>query len=213
MKALSANLVRAKNMLGGDQPWLVLVQLILSEVTTLYLASNNEDVVFQGHTYAAFPLQIELPKETSKGEMPQIKLGLGNATREIQAQMEALNGGVGCGVRLIIVNAGLLTENYAELTLDFMIMSAECSPQWVSVSLGAPSLLKRRFPVDKYLANYCRFTFNSPAERATSSKGRECYYQGSMTTCNHTLADCKERGNAARFGGFPGLNAGGLRLA
>ena len=29
-------------------------------------------------------------------------------------------------------------------------------------------------------------------------------------SCNHTLADCKDRGNQSRFGGFPGIGTGGL---
>ena len=31
-----------------------------------------------------------------------------------------------------------------------------------------------------------------------------------FATCDHTLTDCKERGNEVRFGGFPGIGSGGL---
>lgn len=34
--------------------------------------------------------------------------------------------------------------------------------------------------------------------------------QRDYLTCNHTLADCKDRGNQVRFGGFPGIGTGGL---
>jgi len=46
-------------------------------------------------------------------------------------------------------------------------------------------------------------------------------YTGSYTsggtagyaTCNRTLADCRDRENAVRFGGFPGMRSGGVRIA
>ncbi len=36
------------------------------------------------------------------------------------------------------------------------------------------------------------------------------YEHKDFKTCNHTLTDCKERGNEVRFGGFPGIGSGGL---
>lgn len=33
------------------------------------------------------------------------------------------------------------------------------------------------------------------------------------STCKRTLADCRARGNATRFGGFPGMRSGGVRIA
>jgi len=32
-------------------------------------------------------------------------------------------------------------------------------------------------------------------------------------TCNMTLTDCRIRGNSVRFGGFPGMRSGGVRIA
>ena len=44
-----------------------------------------------------------------------------------------------------------------------------------------------------------------------------CYYQGGTNeypymTCNKTLSDCRLRNNSSRFGGFPGVGLGGIRL-
>ena len=201
-KVLSPNLIRAKNMLGGDQPWLILVQFHLSSETTFYLVSNTENITFQGQEYTAFPLKIELPTQSSNGEIPSVKLALGNATRVLQSYMEELNGAVGSKITLLIVNAGLLSEDYAELTLDFDITASECDAEWVSVTLGAPNPLNRRFPVNKYMATSCMWQF----------KGAECAYVGVETECPRNLSGCIARNNTARFGGFPGLQPGGIRF-
>lgn len=203
MRTLSANLIQAKNMLGGDQPWIILIVLALTGGTTFRLASNNEDITFQGELFTAFPLQIELPKESSKGEIPTVKLGLANATRAIQVHLEAQNGGVGSTVQLIIVNAGLLAENYAELTMDFDVLSSDCTAQWISVTLGSPNPLRSRFPLHRFIAMHCNWQFKSV----------ECGYAGADMVCERSLAACRAKNNSKRFGGFPGLQPGGLRLA
>jgi len=182
--------------------------------TVFRIVPNTEDIVFQSNTYTAFPVQIELPKETNSGEIPSISLQVSNITRVLQSHLEALNGALGTTVELIIVNAGLLSEDYAELTMEFEVLQATCTAQWVTLKCGASNPLRRRFPADKYFAAHCNWQFNSPIVRASGSHlGDECAYAGSDTTCDRTLAACEAKSNAPRFGGFPGLESGGLRFA
>lgn len=215
MKNIPLALRQAKNAFGQDSPWLPLLELQLPEPdnTLFRIVPNNEDIVFQGNTYSAFPVKIELPNETSKGEIPSITLQVSNVTRVLQGHLEALNGGVGTTVKLIIINTAHLDEDYAELTMDFEVLSATCNSLWVSLKCGASNPLRRRFPVDKFFASHCNHQFNSPAVRASGSGvGAECAYAGSDTTCNRNLDDCIAKNNAGRFGGFPGLEPGGLQL-
>jgi lambda family phage minor tail protein L len=167
------------------------------------LVANNEDIVFQTRTYTAFPMNIELPKETSKGEIPSLKLSVSNVTRLLQVEFEKYSGGVGATCTLYIVNAGLLSENYAELTMDFSIISASCTSMWAEITLGASNPLRRRFPLHRYIAGHCNWQF----------RGAECAYAGDMTICKRTLEDCIAHNNAARYGGYRGLASGSLRLA
>jgi phage-related protein len=168
-----------------------------------HLVANNEDITFQTRLYSAFPLNIELPKESSRGEIPSLKLSVSNVTRMLQVEFERYNGGVGASATLYIVNAGLLTENYAELTMDFNIISASCTSQWAELNLGASNPLRRRFPLHRYIAAHCNWQYKSV----------ECAYAGSLTTCKRNLPDCIAHGNAPRFGGYRGLATGSLRLA
>ena len=216
MKNIPLALRQAKNAFGQDSPWLMLLTLTLPspDNTVFRIVPNTEDIVFQGATFTAFPVQIELPKETNSGEIPSISLQVSNVTRVLQGHLEALNGGLGSTVELIIVNAGLLSEDYAELTMEFEVLQATCTAQWVTLKCGASNPLRRRFPADKYFAGHCNWQFNSPAVRSAGLHiGDECAYAGSDTTCDRTLAACEAKSNAPRFGGFPGLQSGGLRLA
>lgn len=205
MKNLPLALRQAKNQFGQDSPWLVLLDIDLSELggPVFYLANNNEDLTFQGRSYIAFPCNIELPKESSKGEIPSLTIAVSNITRLLQVEFEKYNGGVGGICTLHIVNAGLLSENYSELTMDFSILSASCTSQWASLTLGGSNPLRRRFPQYRYIAAHCNWQY----------KSFECGYTGSLPKCDRNLRDCEAHNNGSRFGGFKGIAAGSLRLA
>ena len=205
MKNLPLALRQAKNQFGQDSPWLIMVDIDLTSLggPLFNLVANNEDIVFQTRTYTAFPLNIELPKESSKGEIPSLKLSVSNVTRMLQVEFEKYAGGVSATCTLYIVNAGLLTQDYAELTLDFTIVTASCTSQWVEITLGASNPLRKRFPLYRYIANHCNWQY----------KGAECAYAGALLTCKRNLPDCILHSNAGRYGGYKGLAAGSIRLA
>ena len=205
MKNLPLALRQAKNQFGQGSPWLILIDLDLTSLggPLFNLVANNEDIVFQTRQYVAFPLNIELPKESAKGEIPFIKLSISNVTRMLQVQFENFGGGVGSTCTLYIVNSALLDEDYAELTMDFEVISASCTSQWVEITLGASNPLRRRFPLHRYISGHCNWVYRSV----------ECGYAGTILTCSRNLADCVSHSNASRYGGFRGLNSGSVRLA
>ena len=49
-----------------------------------------------------------------------------------------------------------------------------------------------------------------PQAREFAYKGIRCGYNGSKSSCKHTLADCRSHGNSTRFGGFPGIDQKGV---
>jgi len=199
---LPANLIIEKNKLATPNPWIILLDIKLPNDTVLYFCKNNEDVVFQGRTYNAINFEIEPTKATSKGEIPTVTLRVSNVTRILQAYLEEYNGGVGSQVTVRVVNTAYLDEDYSELEMTFDVISAEADAYWITFTLGAPNPLLRRFPPDRYIADYCRWEF----------KSAECGYTGPATTCNKTLENCRRLGNSKRFGGFPGLTGGYLRV-
>ncbi|WP_298434597.1 DUF1833 family protein [Geobacter sp.] len=205
MKSISSTLTIEKNRIATENPWLVLLDITLTDgVTKFSLVANTEDIQFQGRTYTAMPFNLIPPKESSKGEIPTVTLEVCNVTRVIQGYLEALDGAIGSGVVMRIVNAAYLAEDYAELEMEFEVLAAKCNAQWVSFTLGAPSPLQKRFPLYRYIAMHCKWV--------QDYKGAECKYSGPLPDCKGTLDDCRAHGNSRRFGGEPGLSGGGVRL-
>jgi len=203
MKNLSQALLIEANKLGSGSPWLILFEIILpDEQGTLRLVRNNEDVTFGGYEYVAFPLELDSVSDTSKGEIQTLTVKVSNVTRVVQAYLEELEGIIGGQVIIRIVNAGLLEENYAELERTYDIISSSADSQYVSIVLGAPNPLGKRFPLNKYLADHCNWKFRSV----------ECGYVGTDLTCRRVLEDCQHKSNSRRFGGYIGLSTGGVRV-
>lgn len=202
MKTLPSVLVREKNRLYTSDPWIVLLEIRLGSDTRLYFCSNNEDIVFAGQTYTAFPFYLEPTKQTSKGEIPTISLKVCNVTQFIHGYLEELGGAVGSEILIRVVNAGYLSEDYSELDMTFSVLATQADAEWVTFSLGSASPLRRRFPACRYIALHCNWEF----------KGLECGYPGNETECDRTFKRCTAIGNTPRFGGYPGLNLKGWRM-
>lgn len=206
MKQLSDNLIAEKNALATDSPWLVLVDITIPNVPgVIRLVNNNENITFGGQVYTAANFILNPPKFSSKGDIPTVTLQVCNVNQVMEPYMEEHEGGIGSSVTVRVVNAGLLGEDYAELEMTFDVIGASADAQWATFNLGAPNPLSFRFPLDRYIAKRCRYVAHF--------KGAECAYAGALETCDGSLENCRVHGNSGRFGGFPGLTGGGIRLA
>ena len=215
MKNIPLALKQAKNLFGEGSCWLVLLKIVMPMPVnqTFRVVANTEDVEFGGYTYTAFPFTLEFPKEDSTGTIPTMTINVSNVTRVLQGDLEALNGASGTTVEMYIVETSNLTENYAELTMDFEVLSATCTPQWVTFKCGTSNPMRRKL-LDKFFATHCNWRFNSATVRAGNTGiGCECNYQGNDAACKHTLEDCEAKSNTLNFGGFPGLDSTGIRFS
>ncbi|MCE5334272.1 MAG: DUF1833 family protein [Desulfobacteraceae bacterium] len=202
MKTLPSILVREKNRLFTPDPWIVLLDINLSDTTKLYFCSNNEDIIFSSRIYTAFPFFLEPTKQSSKGDIPTISLKLCNVTQLVQSYLEDLDGAVGSEIVVRVVNAGYLSEDYSESETRFTVLSSEADAEWITFTLGSASPLRRRFPQHRFISLHCNWEF----------KGLECAYSGSEEECDRSFKRCEAIGNTERFGGFPGLNLNGWRI-
>lgn len=206
MKSLPANLILEKNQLGTKSAWIILVEIqdVDGVGTALRYAANNEDVEFDGNTYTAFPLQIDSTRYSSKGEIPTVRLSVSNVTQILQSYLSDYEGLVGKTVLVTVVNSDNLGEDYSELEIEFSILDTESNPEWVIFTLGASNPLRKRFPLQRYMANQCNW--------ADNFKGAECKYAGAETVCDGSYRQCKEFDNVENFGGHPGLGSRNLRV-
>lgn len=184
-----------KNKLVSTAPWLILLDVTLPDTSHIRLVRNTSDVPYNGDMYTAFAFELGDVKGGGDGKISGVQLRVANPQRALQPYMEQYSGLVGCAVRLMVVHADNLTEDYADLTLDWTVMGANSGPDWVTFALGEANPLRRRFPLYSALPRSCQWVF----------KGAECAYAGIATTCGRNLDDCRTLGNSARFGGRPGI--------
>lgn len=212
----------------SENPWFLLLEVIFQdkkdaqgqivEGPKIRLVRNTDDVDYQGETYTAFNFDLEMQQETSSGELPSVNLRVSNVSRILEGLLSQYEGGVGALVNLHVLNTSNL-EGDPELSTQFTVVNSAADADFISFSLGADSPMRKNFPKFIYLANHCRFVYNSPAlAGAKSPLGKMCGYLPAggehMPTCDKTfdgINGCKAHGNQKRFGGFPNLDGAGIR--
>ena len=201
---LSVGTAIEKNRLHSDKALIALVEVDVinaqgQSAGILRFARNSEDVVYQGHTYAAANFTI---KTTQSGEeQPRLQMSAEDPTRILINELEKQDGGVHSLLTMTIVNMGNL-EQPPEISETFKIKNASTRGFTVSVELGAENPLTRPFPPRKQWTNHCPLQFRST----------RCKYAGTETDCDYTLdgpKGCRAKNNEANFGGFPGLRTVG----
>lgn len=191
-----------KNKVAATAPWLLLLSVTLPDTSVVRLVSNNESIIFGGNTYQPFPFDLDVERTGSDKSVSELSLKVSNVTRALQPYLEQYSGLVGSGVRITVVHADNLTEDYASLTLDYEILATSCDEEWVSFTLGQPNLIRKRFPLYTAQPKMCVWKFKSAS----------CGYTGGVTTCDNTLESCREKNNSPRFGGRPGLQSPGAKF-
>lgn len=207
MKSLSANLVAEKNKLHSSSPWLVLLEITLTDggATVIRLVNDTKNFTFQGNIYTKFNFKLGIVETDISGQIPAVELKVCNISRLLTNYLNDLDGGLGSAVKITVVNHAHPGEDYSELELEFSVMGCQADAQWVTWTLGMANPMNQRFPLYRYLALHCAW--------ASNFKGAECGYSGSETECPGTFAACVAFGNTARFGGFLGMQSDGIRIA
>ena len=197
MLSISAISRAEKNKLSTDSCFLILLEIKLEN--TIRICYNNEDVIWDGQLYQAFPFEIGDTSEDNDGSDPNVLLKVSNVAQGLQWYVEDSGGAVGTEVVLRVVNS-LNLNGAADLEETYSVLSCTVNEQWVEFTLGNDYSAKTRRPLDRYMKNNCRFKY----------KGVRCGYNGNKAACAHTLTDCRAHSNSKRFGGFPGIDQKGV---
>jgi lambda family phage minor tail protein L len=205
MLSISAVSKQDKNKLSIPGCYLILLDIEPKNNTddsnVIRLVRNNEDVVWKGKTYQAFPFTIDSVKEDSTGSEPEVELTVDNTTRALQGTLEDSNGGNGYMVTLRIVYSENL-DGDPDVEELFTNNHTTVTQSEVKFKLGSGYPLNGRRPLDRFMKDHCRWVF----------KDIFCGYNGSETKCNHSLTNCRKLGNSSRFGAFPGIDQKGIYL-
>ena len=163
MTVLPAALINQKNQLSDTGVWVILLQINLPAMDgypdgyTFRLCLNTEDITWDGETWQAFSFIIEDISEESKNTVPQVVLRVSNVNRAVQYYVEKANGGAGATATIYIVHTGNLSETTVP-TFNFSTGRCVLDSKWATWTIGAISPYAKRFPVDRILKNFCRYT-------------------------------------------------------
>lgn len=207
-KSITIATVVEKNKVASDSAFVVLLELQIANTETgaiwesVYVANNDENVVYQSETYYAFPFEINLRQEA--GAIPEITLSAHDYQRVLLGKLSQYSGISGSQVILRIVNtANLLAPPEIEET--FEVLKTSASDFGISLTLGAQSQLRQYFPRRIQMRDRCPWRY----------KSYECGYAGALPSCDLSLQGpngCATHNNSVNFGGFPALVNRGIRV-
>jgi len=207
---LSTEVIEQKNAMGSKDAFLVLLEITIPAITeTIKLVSNTEDIVWRGSTWIAMPFEMEEISEKTQNEIPRINLRIPNVDRTIEAYLQEYDayvkqyGPSEVTVGIYVVSSAQLADTNPVAYHEYVLVQPRSDSKYATFTLGAANPFRKRFPLNRILKNNCRFKFKSD----------RCGYTGTETTCNKTLIRCRELSNSNRYGGFPGVGAGGLSIA
>lgn len=201
MIQLSAIAKQEKNKLSTGSAFIILLDIKLGE-DNISICYNTEDVTWNGVLYQAFPFKFGEITETQDGSDPNVDLQVSNVSQALQYAVENGNGGNGTEVILRVVNTENLSATEPELEEHFVVQKCTVTEQWITFTLGCEYSARTRRPLNRYMKNNCYYKY----------KGVRCGYCGDLPSCSHTLLDCREHENSERFGGFPGIDQGGIYI-
>jgi lambda family phage minor tail protein L len=208
--AISITAIEEKNKLGADSVFYVLLEILIPGVAPVTITNNGDNVVWDSKTWLAFPFEISELNEESSGEVPQWTLTIDNRQRAIEKYLsdydqylkaEGIEGNeIKCNC--YIVNSKDLANTDPIKVVYFELSQPSTNHETATFVLVADSPFTITVPKRRFVKQYCYWKF----------KGVECGYTGTATVCDKSLLQCKSFGNSARFGGFPGVGVGGIRL-
>ena len=199
---IPAAAIAAANEINSDTAWIALLEVVFDEAEDdrIRVCRNNENIVWGGKTWVAFPFALSETKADDKGTLSNLTIDVDNTGRELDYYLNKYAGGSGCRVILRVVRSDDLSCTVPDVEEYFSVKATTVTESKVSFTLGNAYPAKSRRPYRRYMKNNCPFKY----------KGVMCGATSSLASCNHTLSDCRERGNSTRFGGFPGIPQGGL---
>ena len=208
--ALSLQTIQDKNSLGTDAVFHVLLEINIPGTSQVTITNNGDNVSWNSKLWQAFPFDIAEINEDSMGEIPQWSIQLDNRSRAIERYLSdydqylKINGLEGNEITctLYVVNSKDLLNTEPIKQITFSLSQPTTTSETATFTMTAASPFSIIVPKRRYIKQYCYWKF----------KGIECGYTGVAATCDKSLIQCKEYNNSGRFGGFPGVGIGGIRL-
>ena len=195
--SISTDAITEKNKLANAGAWIVLLEVLYSGETPVYLCSNTSNIAWDGKTWIAAPFSLGDIEESRESTVPSVSLSIQDIARQVTPLLDDHDGAIGADVYVRVVHSAHLDNADPEIEVQLEIIDVNIDWQnTIVMKLGSENLSNYRSPPDRFLKNHCRYK---------EFKGTLCGYAGAETECDRTFVQCRDYGNQARFGGFPGV--------
>lgn len=188
MKILTSAVVTQTHKQQNGSPWVWLYTIWVEQSETqtqpFRVTSHDADVTWNSSTYRPFPVKHEPIRADAEGNLPSLRLLVGNVNRVTNRYLETNRGSTGNEVWIVGLHASTLSPSDG-VTHKFSILSTSLSNQWVTLELGPPRFFRRQVPSEIYTRGRCSNPY----------KGSRCKYRGTLTTCDKTIEDCRTHGD------------------
>lgn len=200
--SISTHAINEKNKLVSNSVWIILLEVNYPNEPSIRVCYNTENITWDGVVWYACPFELGDINETKEGEIPTVDLTIWDIERRITPLIDEYDGGIGAEAIIRIVHSDYLNVSDPEFIELFEVTDVSIDYlNRVRFNLGAENLTNYRSPNNIFLKGFCRYE---------EFKGPYCQYDGPETSCDRTFSQCRQYGNQARFGGFPGMGQMGL---
>ncbi len=130
----------------SDVPFLMLVTLTHPSFTTVRLVNNSEDIVSNGQTFTAFPMNIRLPADDGETTR-EVSIEFDNVSRELIDELRTVTTPIEVKVEMILAS----NPDDIQVTLDELKMrNVTYNKSRVSARLYLDSFLNVELTSEKY---------------------------------------------------------------
>lgn len=202
MKTIPGSLLQESAKLQSTHVWVELLDFALPYGRHWRIANNTQSVTYGSNVYEASNFEPEVIALNKDARMPVFSLRLAGLGGQLDQWLNRAGGLEGCTLTAALVNTLDLAADYSDFTTVYLIRGHGETEDSVEFEIGGPNCYLFAFPFRRYLPTLCEVVF----------KGAHCAYAGAESSCKYTLAWCRYLGNAARFGGSPGLRVNSLKV-
>lgn len=164
-----------KNRIATQHAWIHLIELEYDDLGNfIRITDNNEDVYYKGETYSAVYFKLATKNISTEGKLNTIDLQI-RLHQVMTMLLKSYRGFEGCALKVIIgqtrprigsPSIGLL-EDKAAIINEYTILKTTVNNTFATFTLGIPNLSIKNFPAQKYLKNFCPYTYTGTACKYT----------------------------------------------
>ncbi len=202
----SAALIAKANEPRSGKAWFRLYDIELQTSTTesrwVLLTSSDQNVIYRGRTYLAYPITHDSVKQRAGGALPSVQLTIGNFDGVAEQYLRSYDGLEGRRVRIRRVHEDLVTSDADTVAYDYTVRLAKPAGAVVVLELGEAPLHEVAFPSTRLVRGTCQDRFRGPR------CGWAIGMPGNAASCDYSLDGangCVAHGNEDRFGATPSL--------